>query len=50
MSAYMVEDETINRVVEWLRWEVGSSPDLKKQLEGTLGIDTTRDQWHGKLG
>ena len=33
MSAYMVEDETINRVVEWLYWEVTTDPFLKEQLE-----------------
>lgn len=41
MSAYLVADETINRVVEWLYWEVTTDPFLQGQLEEALGIDTS---------
>ncbi len=43
MSAYIVEDETVSRVVEWLYWEVTKDPFLKEQLENTLKIDTTAE-------
>lgn len=50
MSAYLVEDETINRVVEWFCWEIEKSPFLKEKLEAALGIDTTTYQWFVQLG
>ena|SRR5437763_633567 len=50
MSAFLVEDETINRVVEWLSWEVTQSPRLKISLEHTLGINTRSATWEKELG
>jgi hypothetical protein len=50
MSAFMVEDDTINRVVNWLSWEVTKSPRLKVSLEHTLGIATRRPTWEKELG
>lgn len=50
MSAHIVADETINRVVVWLSWEITRSPYLKETLEEMLGIDTTAYKWYGELG
>jgi hypothetical protein len=50
MSAFLVEDETINRVVEWLSWEVTRSPRLKLSLEHTLGMNTRSASWEQELG
>jgi hypothetical protein len=50
MSAYMVADETINRVVDWLYWEVTKSQWLKDKLEKASGIDTTSYGWSEALG
>jgi hypothetical protein len=50
MSAFMVEDDTINRIVEWLSWEVTRSPRLKLSLEHTLRIETRRPTWEQELG
>lgn len=33
------KDETINRVVQWLSWEVIKSPWLKDKVEKTLSLD-----------
>jgi len=50
MSAFMVKDETINRVVEWLYWEITRSQWLRDQLEKASGIDTTTYAWAEALG
>jgi hypothetical protein len=50
MSAYLVADETINRVVEWLYWELDKSPWLRDKLEQASGIDTTSYGWAEALG
>ncbi len=46
MSAFMVEDKTINRVVTWLGNEVKKSEgyDLKEKLE-ELNYNLTSDEW-----
>jgi hypothetical protein len=50
MSAYMVADETINRVIEWLYWELDKSPWLRDKLEKVSGIDTSIHAWSEELG
>jgi hypothetical protein len=50
MSAYMVNDETINRVVYWLYWEVMNYQWLRDKLEKVSGIDTTTYAWSAALG
>jgi hypothetical protein len=50
MSAYIVADETINRVVEWLYWELDKSPWLRDKLEKASGIDTSAYKWAAELG
>jgi hypothetical protein len=50
MSAYMVADETINRVVEWLSWEITRSQWLRDKLEKASGIDTSAYKWAEALG
>ncbi len=46
----MVEDETINRVVTWLSWEVIRSLWLKDKAEKALHLDTTTHNWEEILG
>jgi hypothetical protein len=50
MSAYMVADETINRVVDWLSIEVMKSQWLRDKLELVSGIATTNSAWVEVLG
>src|SRR6266508_1323315 len=50
MSAFMVKDETINRVVYWLSYEVAKSQWLKEKMENALKIDTTTYNWEETLG
>jgi hypothetical protein len=50
MSAFMVEDGTINRVVTWLSWEVTRSLWLKRKVEETLHLDTSKSNWEEILG
>jgi len=50
MSAFMVEDKTINRVVWWLSWEVTTSDWFKEKVEIALQIDTTKSGWQQELG
>jgi hypothetical protein len=45
MSAFMVEDKTINRVVHYLRREVDKSSFLKGKAEKAFGISTDKDGW-----
>ena len=50
MSAFMVADETINRVVTWLYWEVRKSEWLKRKVENELHLDTERQDFEQNLG
>lgn len=50
MSAFMMEDGTINRVVTWLSWEVTRSLWLKRKAEEALHLDTTTHNWKDILG
>lgn len=50
MSAFMVADETINRVITWLSWEITKSQWFKKKVEDALQIDTTKSGWQQELG
>ena len=50
MSAYMVANETINRVVYWLYFEITRSQWLKEKLEKASGIDTSGYAWTETLG
>lgn len=50
MSAYMVADETINRVVYWLYFEVAKSQYIREKLEKTSGVDTSAYEWAEALG
>ena len=48
MSAFMVEDETINKVVTWLKREV-STNHFPLTVAFKHHIDLTSDQWEEKL-
>jgi hypothetical protein len=50
MSAYLVANETINRVVYWLYFEVAKSQWLREKLEKTSGVDTSAYEWAEVLG
>jgi hypothetical protein len=50
MSAFMVADETINRVITWLSWEKTRSQWFKKKVEDALQIDTSKHYWEEELG
>ena len=50
MSAYMVADETINRVVYWPYFEVTRYQRLRDKLEKASGIVTTTYAWSEELG
>jgi len=50
MSAYMVADATINRVVPCLALEVFRNAWFKAKVEQTLGIDTAKSNWGAELG
>src|ERR687896_1437270 len=50
MSAFMVEDGTINRVITWLSWEVTRSLWLKRKVEESLHLDTTTRNFEEILG
>ena len=50
MSAFMVEDKTINRVVTWLKREVATSRHFTLDcLAREYGVDLTSDNWDEKL-
>ncbi len=49
MSAFMVEDETINRIVTWLRREVSTSRFAIDRLARKYGIDLVGGNWDAKL-
>ncbi len=49
MSAFIVEDQTINRVVTWLTREVSTSHFTLAQLAREYDIDLVSDTWDEKL-
>src|SRR5438045_7926709 len=49
MSAYVVEDKTINRVITWLKAEAEDSPSIRILLAGEGEIDLESEGWDGKL-
>ncbi len=49
MSAFMVEDETINRIVTWLRREVSTSHFAIDRSARKNGIDLVSFNWDEKL-
>jgi hypothetical protein len=50
MSAFMVRDETINRVIYWLSREVTKSDWIKNKVQQTLGLDCDKEGWQEQLG
>jgi hypothetical protein len=50
MSAYMVRDETINRVITWLSWEINRSDWLKRKVDEELHLDLSKSNWEEELG
>jgi hypothetical protein len=50
MSAYMVRDETINRVLTWLSSELMRSEWLKRKVKDELYLDTSKPNWEEILG
>jgi hypothetical protein len=50
MSAYMVRDETINRVITWLSWEITRSDWLKRKVDEELHLDLSKSNWEEELG
>jgi hypothetical protein len=49
MSAFMVEDQTINTIVNWLRTEIPNLSYIPYKLRD-LGIDTFAPGWEEQLG
>jgi hypothetical protein len=49
MSAFMVEDQTINQIVNWLRTEIPNLSYIPYKLRD-LGIDTFARGWEEQLG
>jgi len=49
MSAFMVEDQTINRVVSWLKREVQTSRFTLDRLAREYEVDLTSENWDEKL-
>src|SRR5438105_6840714 len=49
MSAFMVKDKTINRIVTWLKSEVSTSHYTLDQLARKYDIDFVSDTWDEKL-
>jgi len=49
MSAFMVKDETINKVITWLSWEITRSTWLREKLEKVLLFDTSNPDWEKEL-
>jgi hypothetical protein len=49
MSAFMVEDKTINYVVNWLRRNIDQFSLIPRKLK-ELGFDTSVPGWAEKLG
>jgi hypothetical protein len=49
MSAFIVEDKTINRVVTWLTREVSTNHFAIDRLARKYGVDLGSDKWPEKL-
>ena len=49
MSAYIVEDKTINRVVTWFKREVTINRFTLDMLAREYGVDLTSDRWNEML-
>ena len=49
MSAFMVQDTTINYVVNWLRRERERLPSISHELK-ELGFDPSKQGWAARLG
>lgn len=49
MSAFMVQDNTINRIVTWLTREVSTSHFAVDQLARKYAIDLVSEKWAEKL-
>jgi hypothetical protein len=49
MSAFMVEDKTINYVVNWLRRNIDQLSLIPHKLK-ELGVDTSAEGWAERLG
>jgi hypothetical protein len=49
MSAFLVEDKTINHIVNWLRSERFLISEIPHKLKG-LGFDMDKVDWEEKLG
>ena len=49
MSAFMVEDKTINRVVTWLTREVSTRYSPLDRVARTYDVDLSSDKWDEKL-
>jgi len=49
MSAFMVNDKTINSVVTWLTREVSTSHFTMDQLARKYNVDLVSDKWDEKL-
>jgi hypothetical protein len=49
MSAFMVEDKTINRVVTWVAREVSTNFSMMDRLARKYEIDLVSDNWEEKL-
>jgi hypothetical protein len=50
MSAYLVEDKTITRVLDYLAWEVIKDPTLRQKVEEKTHLDTANTSWTQTLG
>jgi len=49
MSAFMVKDQTINRIVTWLKSEVATSHYTLDQLARKYDVNLTSEKWDEKL-
>jgi len=48
MSAFIVEDSTINKVVAWLHFNIREVPRIARKLKA-IGFDADADGWEEKL-
>ena len=49
MSAFIVQDKTINRVVTWMAEETRRNPYFAQKIEQGLLLSTDDHQWEAKL-
>jgi hypothetical protein len=49
MSAFVVGDRTINRIVTWLKGEAERNTTIKVWLAGEYNIDLESEGWDEKL-